>query len=291
MPPEQKSEAPAGPTPPSPLKQIRTFQGDVASALSRQNESLYSIQAQEHARQGGGLSVPSASAIPLFVGSLLFLGLAGIGGWYTYTEFMRKTAVPEPVVPTSRLVSAEDSVEINLSALNRDTLFAAIGNSAEGAGSNELRHFVLRNGTSTLSTAEDFFSVLQTSAPGSLVRALDPIFMLGTLGESRFLIFNLKSYDNAFGGMLNWEKAMAADIGPLFATALYAQSIAPTSVFKDVVYRNKDARVLYSGDPLATSSVPVILYSFFSNDTLIVTDKPESLQTLIDRLTRERLTR
>lgn len=293
MPPENKPEQTPG-TPPqapssSPLKQIRTYQGDIAAALSRQNESLYSIQAKEHAAQG--LSTPRSSSVPLFIGGLIFFVLAGVGGWYTYNEFVRKTTPPAPVVPSSRLISAESSAQLDLSKLSRDTFFVSVAQSAEGVKANELRHILLTSGTSTPSTTESFFLTLQTSAPGSLVRALEPNFMLGTLGDSRFIIFKVKSYDNTFGGMLNWEKMVAPDIGPLFATAPYAQSIAPTSVFKDVVYRNKDTRVLYSGDPLATSTIPVIVYSFFDNDTLIITDRLESLQTLIDRLTREKLTR
>ena len=39
MPPEEKED--------SPLKQIRTFQGDVVDALKSQNESLYSIRQKE----------------------------------------------------------------------------------------------------------------------------------------------------------------------------------------------------------------------------------------------------
>lgn len=65
MPPEEKDSppTPSAPEPqnraPSPLKQIRTFQGDVAEALDRQQESLFSIQQAERAKVISGGSVPT----------------------------------------------------------------------------------------------------------------------------------------------------------------------------------------------------------------------------------------
>jgi len=272
----------------------------VAQALSSQNESLFSIQQGEHLKQGRGLTVPSgtpeASAegkekfLLLLVGTLLLLGLAGVGGWYTYTEFIRKTTPPEVLAPTSRFIGAESTKEINTGPLARDTFFSALVDASAGMKPSELRHFVLKDGAnanaSSTSVAK-FLTMLESSAPGSLVRAFEPIFMLGSLGESRFILLKLASFENAFGGMLNWEKTMSDDIGPLFATRDLVKSIGSESVFRDVISRNKDVRVLFAG----TTTEPVLLYSFFDNQVLIITDRLETLQTLIDRLSREKLTR
>jgi hypothetical protein len=287
----------------APLKQIRTFQGDVAEALARQNESLYSIQAKEHLKNGTPASGGgSRSALPLLAGSLLLLALAAFGAYFAYGEFERKTAPPVVAVPESRLLPAESTVEIDVANLGRDALFAAIAQATAGAKPGELRHLDLRQGTST-ETAEQFFAALDTQAPGPLVRALDPVFMLGaiglpdqSLGSSRFLIFKLSSFPNAFGGMLAWEKAMPSDVEPLFADPSLLQAVGPTSVFQDVVYKNKDLRALYTdaSSSVSTSSpqaTPVLLYSFLNNTMLIITDRPETLQTLIDRLTQESLAR
>src|SRR4051812_25923788 len=54
--PQIQSEAPTQPQVddkplvPSPLKQIRTFQGDIAEALKEKNASLYSLQQAEQKR-------------------------------------------------------------------------------------------------------------------------------------------------------------------------------------------------------------------------------------------------
>src|SRR4051812_4211491 len=135
--------------PPSPLKQIRTFQGDVAEALSRQNESLYSIQAGERAKRGytdAPEATPSKSTLPLLAGSLLLIGVAALGGWLAYGEFARKRAVPEPNTPSSQFLSAESEANVDISGLGRDDLITAIGEASAGAKVGELRHLVLRNG-------------------------------------------------------------------------------------------------------------------------------------------------
>ena len=46
----------------TPLKQIRTFQGDVAEALNRQRESLVSIQRAEYLRKNTTQSSANLSA-------------------------------------------------------------------------------------------------------------------------------------------------------------------------------------------------------------------------------------
>jgi hypothetical protein len=312
MPPEPNPQSETSQTlTPSPLKQIRTFQGDIAQALATQNESLYSLQAKEHAR---GTAAPQAaakrSALPLLLGSLLLLALAGAAGWLAYGEFTKKTTPPAPVIPESRFLSAESEVVVDAQGLSRDSLVSALSAAAEGMRPGELRHLDVRSGTTTESIA-DFFATLNTSAPGSLIRAFEPVFMAGALGvegsaPSFFLIIRLDSYENAFGGMLAWEATMPSDVGPLFASAGALQALGASPVFKDVAYKNKDARVLYtSAARVATSSattsesllgeaakpVPALLYSFFGTDTLVITDRLETLDTLLDRLTQERLAR
>ena len=120
-------------------------------------------------------------------------------------------------------------------------------------------------------------------ASGSLTRALEPVFMLGLLGESRFIIFKLSSFENAFAGMLAWEATLKEDLNGLFLKPVTASS-TPQS-FQDIIYRNKDVRALVDGGEA------YLLYSFFDSKTLIITDDLETLEQLSDRLTREKLTR
>src|SRR3989338_5593255 len=272
----------------TPLKQIRTFQGDVAEALRREQRSLVSIQQAEHLKKG---ATSSATGTPsedtkrrteiffLFLGSLALFVLGTVGAWYAYNEFVRRTVTPIMTAPANRFVSTNTEINLTLTATSREALINTLADAVRGAPSGELIHINF-----SLSTIK-FLEMLGTRAPGSLIRAFDPLFMFGAFGESTFLIIKLASFENAFAGMLAWEKNLNQDIGPLFATAELSRNVAPESTFTDVTDKNKDVRMLALGDQ------PVLLYSFFDNNMLIITDHIETLRILMDRLTREKLSR
>lgn len=272
----------------TPLKQIRTFQGDVAEALRREQRSLVSIQQAEHLKKG---AAPSAldtlsentkrrrEIFFLFLGSLLLFTLGTVGAWYAYNEFVRRTITPIMNAPANRFVSVNTESNLTLAATSREDLIKTLSDAVQGVPNGELVHINF-----PLSTTR-FLEMLGTRAPGSLIRAFDPLFMFGAFGESTFLIIKLVSFENAFAGMLAWEQNLNQDIGPLFTTAELSRNVPPESTFTDVTDKNKDVRVLALGDQT------VLLYSFFDNNMLIITDHIETLRTLIDRLTREKLSR
>ena len=279
------------------LKQIRTFQGDVVEALRRQQESLISIQRAEHLRKSSIQSTTDASLedskkrkefFLFLLGSLALFILGTVGAWYTYNEFVRKATVPITATLANRFLSPNTETDLKLEAASRETLIKTLPEAVGSVPHGELRHIILRKVAGDedplLSTSE-FLERLGSRAPGSLVRAFDPLFMFGALGKSTFLIIKLVSFENAFAGMLSWEKNLGQDIGPLFATAPFLRDLPPESVFRDLTDRNKDIRILVLGDQ------PILLYSFFDNNMLIMTDNIETLRILINRLTREKLSR
>lgn len=280
----------------TPLKQIRTFQGDVAEALQRQNESLVSIQRAEHLKNPvipdtfGTLQSSSRKRelFSMFLGSLLLFILAAIGIRYTYDEFLGKVSTPTIDAPANRFLSPNTEISLEPKLDSRGALIDALKSAVESVPQGELRHIILKRKTEvgeSLISASEFLRTLESRAPGSLVRAFDPSFMFGALGKSTFLIIKLSSFENAFAGMLAWEKNLSQDIGPLFASAALLKNVPLESVFTDVTDKNKDVRALM------LENQPVLLYSFLDNNMLVITDSFESLRTLIDRLTREKLSR
>mgnify|MGYP001613823020 CR=1 FL=1 len=256
--------------PESKLKQIRTYQGDVASAIEKQKESLYSIQkAEKDAREslGEGPSSPLKRPPFIFTASILLIVLGGAGGWFAYNEFLKQNTPPSPDIPENRFISTEESVNIEIPGLTRDSLIETVSQEY----SESLKHIVLKMGNE-LATSTPFLEKLGVFAPGSLVRALMPNFMLGTAGDTPFLIFKIKSFENAYAGMLTWEKN-------------FTEKLDEGYVFKDMVYKNKDARALYSNTEI------ILLYSFLERDYLIITENTDTLDMLIDRLIREKLAR
>lgn len=288
----------------TPLKQIRTFQGDVAEALQKQRESLVSIQRAEYLRK----NTPQASNVIsaenskrrtdlffLVMGSFILFSLGVAGAWYAYNEFVTRSSTPIIVAPSNKFLSTNMEKNLDATSASRETLVNAIVSAAANVPSENLWHLILRNGSdseSPLLATSDFLSKLESQAPDSLVRAFDPLFMFGTLGQSsvtggasNFLIIKLSSFENAFAGMLAWEKNLGQDIGPLFTTASLLRDLPLDPAFIDLTDRNKDIRMLSS------QGRPVLLYTFFDNNMLIITDNLATVRILIDRLTREKLSR
>ncbi len=269
------------------LKQIRTFQGDVAEALAKQNESLVSLSRKEHARAEAPTPTKSSSISYLLI-SLLLLALAGGGGYYSYNLYQANVTPPKVERPAGQFITAESEAKLNISNLTRDEIFAQFNQALAEIKPTELRHVVMSLGVGTTTkqaSIGDILNFISANVPGSLVRSFESAPMLGALGQSHFFIIKLNSYPNAFSGMLAWEGSMATDLSGFFANR---EGLEQTrNNFKDIIWRNKDTRALYSNE----SSTPVLLYSFYNSEYLIVTDQFTTLDTIIERLTREKLSR
>lgn len=289
--------------PQSPLKQIRTFQGDIAEALRSQNESLISIQRAEQARTENQRRATEVDDTPkdnrgrkiflLLVGSLVLIALGSGGAWFGYQEIIRKMTPPEAQISPSRLITSTETQEVDTSTFSRLELIEAVSAASQlELGPAQTLHIDVRtrlaDAKQALST-QKFLEILESRSQGSLMRALDPIFMLGVLGGERksvFLIIPLSSFENAYPGMLAWENTMAEDIGPLFTTRTLLTNIQEETKFEDLTINNKDVRILRSPE-----GETILLYSFFDNRILVITDSEESLEILIGRLTSELLSR
>ncbi|MES2213812.1 MAG: hypothetical protein V4465_00250 [Patescibacteria group bacterium] len=351
------SRAPEDPNAPR-LKQIRTFQGDVAAALHTQGESVISIQQKEVERTldrerqkeaqeavkneiekmsmvtpASGLEVPagfvppkaetpakeSANMQPLTIvpierpvpvtqvtseeivarkkilylalGTLLLLVIGGGAGWYAYKGYITKTEVPVVMDVPNKFLAYESIVNLNGLAFKKDSLVEVVTaeRMSNAAGTKQIE---LRRGDaidSPVMNTETFLALMESHAPSSLIRALDPLFMLGLTGSNprhTFIIVKLDSFENAYPGMLNWEKDLPGDLLPLFASKEVVSTIPEGQIWSDVTIQNKDARVLK--DP---SGQIVLIYSFFDNNRLVITDTESTLRTIITRLNSEKLAR
>jgi hypothetical protein len=318
------------PSEPSSLKQIRTFQGDVAEALKNQNESLVSIQAKEVARtkeitreiehpkatepELPVIAVPARKeplvtpprvlspeeieskhkrnqAFLLGLGTLILLGGGVYAGWAAYKEYKVKTFVPMAEVIPNSFISSDSMVEYNSLDFDREGLIAKVQEERAGARTG-ITHIELKKGetvNASLLTTEELLVILQSEAPGRLVRAFDPLFMLGVLGDAprhTFLFIKLDSFDNAFSGMLEWERTLAHDMLPLFASPGVVEVASQGVTFSDITIKNKDARVLKD-----VTGHTVLLYSFVDNKYLLITDDEETFKTILTRITAEKLVR
>ena len=141
-------------------------------------------------------------------------------------------------------------------------------------------------------SAQQFISALAPDVPNTLLRTLEPNFLLGVHSFNNtnqpFLILSVDSYEQGFAGMLAWETTMSQDLAPLFPTtsSLPAPStVAATSTqvintgFTDNVVDNHDARVL-----LDQNGNSILLWAFLDQQTIVITTNQYTLTEIISRL-------
>lgn len=294
MPPEE-------PLKQEPLKQIRTYQGDMAEAIAEKKESLVSIRAEEKAHtkniaSDGASSQPGAkrnilATIVFFIASLVFIAAAGAAGWYAYHSYVIKTTVvPVAQAPANEFLPASLVETADASVLTREALISFVrGERQKTLADGNIEELELTMGSTTassLQTTTQFWLSLNATPPGNLVRAFDPLYMLGILGTTdasstnqTVLLIKLDSYENAYAGMLDWEANMAEDILPLFADDATIAAVPNNAAFTDVTINNKDARELKDANGKS-----VLIYTFYKQDLLVVTGSETALTTILAKL-------
>ncbi len=132
---------------------------------------------------------------------------------------------------------------------------------------------------------KDFLSLIESNAPGSLVRSLSEKYLLGeyitTEKKSvKFLIFETNNYAQTYASMLEWEKTILKDLFIILNLKnIPVESPLFEKQWKDVVINNRDARVLY-GD----NGEGILYYVFINKNHFVITSDKETLKEVISRL-------
>ncbi len=145
---------------------------------------------------------------------------------------------------------------------------------------------------------QEFAELLNLNMPYLLLRNIDSTFMFGLHvfdGTNPFMVLKTPSRQSAFAGMLQWERDMRRDLDDIFENrssealrvGTTTQSVLNTrGSFKDELIQNRDTRVLVDsvGDT-------VLLYSFITDDTIVITTDTDTLVEIIKRIERVQFTR
>jgi len=174
-------------------------------------------------------------------------------------------------------------------------------------------------------TTQEFFNVLESVAPGSLIRSLNEEYFLGVLkleNPEPFILFKTDVFDQSYAAMLEWEDFIVRDIDEIFpnvktpesdptprsifsneqpqiATSTKNSTSTATSTaeidlgstfnprnFEDVVLINRDTRAIIDSEGKI-----LFFYSFIDNENLILTSDIEVMREIIQRLNTQKLIR
>ncbi len=153
---------------------------------------------------------------------------------------------------------------------------------AGGVPGSFLRYFfVYQSGASDQSLpAQAFIDTLRLRAPGSFLRTIDSNMMLGaylSTPNAPYIVFRVRNYEEALGGMLQWEQYLNEDLAPLFGELV--GSFGYTPQFTDDRINGIDARILFGRD-----GEVVTVYGFTDQNTLVITTSRDAFSALANAL-------
>lgn len=289
------------------LPRLRTYELDSASALRDKEASVVDINRAEREKRAevkkkmkqgqnssfqGEASVFEKSLVLneklLKVASVIVILLLGLGAiWFAFWY-----EGPEGVPLTERQTNLDEAVVINV--LESDDLKNVLNSALydDELALDEAREVILVSGTQEETirriTAEEFLRRLNSQIPPTLLRSLQPEYLLASYqfdGRDTFLILQSDFFASAFRGMLLWEDTIIQDL--LFLQP--AKFLEPTgddstslqlnqpldiqreeSIFRDTVVRNIDVR------EALINNEEILLYGFPNSDTIIIATSHEA---------------
>lgn len=291
------------------MKTIRTYKSDVVEEMKKQKSSLTSmVLAEKDKQQKQGKFAPKAKPdkkIFILLGGTFMVLVIGVVGYLlvkpnpnTGNENQEIT-----VQQISTLILPNYKREIYVDRVKRDNIITALQKEKAETSiplgyviqffittEDKTKSFVIEDEPDykLMVTTESFFDGIESKIPNSLVRNLGQEFIFGyhsSLGNNPFLILKVKSYNNVFAGMLEWEKTMYRDLSPVFVKDGSKMSL-DNNPFKDVVVSNRDVRAI-----LNSAGKIELAYSFPNPETLIIANNETTLQELYRRVTNARLER
>ncbi len=271
--------APTAPIAPAPatnehhIKSLRTYQGDMADALSKNNGSISSVVIAEQKRREKTLDLPKEQArsetrnkVFLFIGIILALiGIIGVAIVYSYVMSNKQVVTVQKAL-TPIAYSQEDNLPV-MSA-TRAQLVATIQKETADfkLPVNSVLYVNTTNASSTPQDIGALLPLLVPHIPNSLVRAFNPEYMLGVYSNdinAPFIILTTSDYATSYSGMLKWEATMPQDLGDVFGIRT---NLATTTTFTDEALNNYDLRIV-----TGLNGKTVLLYSFLDKNTLLIT--------------------
>ena len=269
------------------IHQLRTFKMDAEEAVRYNNVSASDIAiAEQKKREMTPIEYSNGekSMLPLILSIALVLLLAlGVGGYF-YLRGQSVTTVSKQTSSIRSIIAYNKVVTVPFNS--GDTVIAQVAESAKKISGNvgDVVFIAVPDTGTTTKQISSARAVAGTKAPEKLIRSLRDEYMFGVHifdGPAPFVILKTSFFQNAFPGMLEWEKDMRNGLLPLIKIG--RPSIEPistnTDIFRDRVISNKDVRELTD-----SSGNTIVMYTFADKDTILVTTNEKSLRELLDKI-------
>ena len=269
---------------------FRTLQSDMASAVKTQDHSLAQmiIADKKRKRESGyrdkKISIEdkhSNNVYKILFGFIIVVVIASLGVKLVWQEKESSEEPPRKQISTA-IIPINEQIVLNIKTFtDSGETFITTVNSVlvkNKTESGDIVHLHLTKEIEITNTetnkikktditlpVEEFFELWENSAPESLIRSFekeDYMFGFYDTGKemSPFLLLELKSFDQAFAGVLGWENVLCKNMQNIFQT-----KECPQYKFKNAQLLDTDIRVLE-----IESGKPAILYGFLNDDSMLI---------------------
>ncbi len=294
----------------SVVRPLRTFRTDIEKVVQEKKMSVVSAIAAESEKRSREKNTKkearmSTKALLGVGGSILLLVLAVIilGGAVIWNANRAPiiTTITSDQIPA--LIFVDGHEEYRMDTKSSATILrelAGVGQSIMGKLGSMIQIYptVLIPKTDSspeykkLVTAPEFFDAIEAHITSSFRRSIEEDITMGFHifdGNQPFIIIKTNFYENAFRGMIAWEKTMDIDLDPWFLppqsrNAQLTQNTEATSTltfssvgFVDRLIKNKEVRIY------PRQGTYGILYGFIDRETLVITTNEFTFAEIVRR--------
>ena len=264
----------------SHIKNIRTYESDVADVLSHTRTSAASIAIAENKKTTGTQVLsdkPESShnglKVVIIITSIILICAGIYGGYYLYSKSVLN-APQAPAPQTNQtgmsIIPSDSQTVIHVDRLNQKQIATLIRNELNRpAQQNTIRELipVTASGTVALKISPTtMLGLMDIQPPDILTRTIVSPWMLGVYTgadntKSVFVVITTNFFQNAFAGMLQWEHVMADDFKQFIypdtlTTATETKISSPTTIDPLTNIENILPRTPTTTTPITTTTPP-----------------------------------
>jgi hypothetical protein len=241
----------------------------------------------------------------LVIISLILVAGGIYAGYYLYKISPLATMLaPSPVTSNTNLVptiqetdsffQTDSKVRLAIDSKNENQIISMLNTEiAKPDQEDKIKEIILtktKENITTKVTANEILETIKIPVPELITRSLAPDWMLGVytgIGDQKhvFVITTNTFFQNTFAGIIQWEKTMPEDLKN-FTLNPNNNEQTTKGQYKDRIIKNKDVR-----EYVTENGHINYLYSFVSNDKLVITDSEEALDEIIIRLEKKAFVR
>ena len=280
------------------INSLHTYADDVRDAVQNDGVSMAKIMMAEVKKQEdektieeetSPTSTKNKSIIAISIITLLVACVGFAGTWY-FIGKRDEALAPAVSQHRSTIIPYDEEHPISLEFRERIKMVDGIYSAKMQKYANDTSIVYLpvveNGGTSTnLAITSTFLSNMETRVSPALVRSFGNEFMLGLNKSSGkmepFILLTSDSFNQMYAGMLEWEPAIADDIGDLFFTKEdLIETLPPVSTSTDNVKSTTTAQVASgktgSSTKITANTSPV------ASSTLVAVASTSSSSPIID---------